>query len=162
MTIVFPAPGTVVCGCDEDAACSYHAKGLTMRFCYCTNDTPCNRCVEEAHEEQSSPELIAQQESFLAATADFYIPGWTPEDEDAREHDRKILADMIEEAQSNPDMAHALNTLYGEEYLYRYQTGVSLNAERYTAADYLRDTKADAKSICPCNDCTNDNKWFNQ
>jgi hypothetical protein len=131
MTIVFPAPGTVVCGCDDDAACSYHAKGLPMRFCYCTNDTPCNPCVEAAQEEQESPALLAEQRSFLDATADFYIAGWTPEDEDSREHDRKILADMKEEAQSNPDMAHALRTLYADEV--------------YSHADFLRDTKADVK-----------------
>ena len=47
MTCHFPAPGTVVCGCDEDAACSYHAKGLTMT-CYCTNDTPCRPCLDTA------------------------------------------------------------------------------------------------------------------
>ena len=131
MTIVFPAPGTVVCGCDDDAACSYHAKGFTMRFCYCTNDTPCNPCLDAAHTEQSSPALLAEQRSFADATADFHIPGWTPEDEDTREHDRKILADMKEEAESNPDMAHALRALYGDDV--------------YSHADYIRDTKADVK-----------------
>lgn len=113
MTIVFPYPGTVVCGCDDDAACSYHAAALYPRPD--TTDT----------------EGEYQRHAFLAATADFYIPGWTPEDEDSREHDRKILDDMRAEAHDNPDMAHALRTLYGEDV--------------YSHADYLRDLKADVK-----------------
>ena len=38
---------------------------------------------------------------------------------------------MKEEAMSNPDMAHALHALYGEDV--------------YSHADYIRDTKADVK-----------------
>ncbi len=83
--------------------------------CYCKNDTPCQPCLDTAHTEQTSADLRAAQEAFLAATADFYIPGWTPEDEDSREHDRKILADMTAEAHDNPDMAHALRTLYHDD-----------------------------------------------
>ena len=80
--------------------------------CYCRNDTPCQPCLDLAAFEQFSPYMRAEQEAFRDAAADFHIPGWTPEDEDSREHDRKILADMTEEAYSNPDMAHALLTLY--------------------------------------------------
>ena len=84
--------------------------------CYCKNDTPCQPCLDTAHAEQASPDLRTAQESFLAATADFYIPGWTPEDEDEREWDRKILADMTEEAvNGDPAMARALLTMYPDE-----------------------------------------------
>jgi hypothetical protein len=80
MTANFPAPGTTVCGCDEDAACNYHAPMLY--------DIPTPAVDTAAQDEQRQ---------FLDATADFYIPGWTPDDEDAREFDRKILADIGEE-----------------------------------------------------------------
>ena len=108
----FPAPGTVICGCDEDAACSFHAAALY------TPPTP----VDTADTERRT---------FEDASADFYIPGWTPEDEDSREHDRKILADMTAEAHDNPDMAHALRTLYGDD--------------TFTAADLAAMMKHDAK-----------------
>jgi len=84
-------------------------------MCYCRNDTPCQSCLDVAHTEQNSPDLLAAQRSFADASADFYIPGWTPEDEDSREHDRKILDDMTAEAHDNPDMAHALLTLYPDD-----------------------------------------------
>ena len=100
-------------------------------MCYCRNDTPCQPCLDTAHAEQGSAAILDAQRSFLDATADFYIPGWTPEDEVAREHDRQILADMVEEAASNPDMAHALRALYPDDV--------------YSHADLLRDTKADVK-----------------
>jgi hypothetical protein len=111
-----PNPGTTICGCDEDAACSYHAAALYPRPD--TTDT----------------EGEYQRHAFLAATADFHIPGWTPEDEDTREHDRKIVADMIAEADADPTIRRAMLALYGEEVF-----------ERYTAADLARDLKADVK-----------------
>ena len=111
-----PHPGTTVCGCDEDAACSYHAEALYPR-----PDTA-DKAGEAAHR------------TFLDATADFHIPGWTPADEDEREHDRKIIGDMIEEADADPTIRRAMLALYGEEVF-----------ERYTAADLARDTKADVK-----------------
>ena len=93
----FPAPGTVICGCDEDAACSFHAAALydVQPVTVDTADT--------------------ERRSFEDASADFYIPGWTPEDVDEREHDRKILADMTAEAHDNPDMARALLSLYPDD-----------------------------------------------
>jgi hypothetical protein len=112
--------------------------------CYCTNDTPCRPCVDAAHDAADreafntavaalrvEDDADTERRSFEDASADFYIPGWTPEEIDSREHDRKILADMVEEAHGNPDMAHALHTLYGEDV--------------YSHADYLRDLKADVK-----------------
>ncbi len=111
-----PFPGTTICGCDDDAACQFHAEAL-----YARPDT-------------TDTEGEYQRHAFLAATADFYIPGWTPADEDAREHDRKIVADMIAEADADPTIRRAMLALYGEEVF-----------ERYTAADLARDTKADVK-----------------
>lgn len=111
-----PFPGTTICGCDEDAACQFHAEAL-----YARPDT-------------TDTEAEYQRHAFLDATADFYIPGWTPEDEDTREHDRKIVADMIAEADADPTIRRAMLALYGEEVF-----------ERYTAADLARDTKADVK-----------------
>ena len=79
MTANFPAPGSTICGCDEDAACSFHAQSLYPRPD--TTDT----------------EAETERRSFLDATADFYIPGWTPADEDDREFSRKIIADIQDE-----------------------------------------------------------------
>lgn len=93
----FPAPGTTVCACDDDAACAFHAASL-----YGNAPVP----VDTADTERRT---------FEDASADFHIPGWTPEDADTREHDRKILADMTAEAHDNPDMAHALLTLYPDD-----------------------------------------------
>ncbi len=28
MTVIIPSPGSAICGCDDDAACSYHAGQL--------------------------------------------------------------------------------------------------------------------------------------
>lgn len=93
----FPAPGTTVCACDEDAACTFHAPAL-----YGVQPTP----VDTADD---------ARRTFEDASADFYIPGWTPEDVDTREHDRKILADMASEAHDNPDMARAMLALYPDD-----------------------------------------------
>jgi hypothetical protein len=109
----FPAPGTIICACDEDAACAFHAAALY-------GEQPVT--VDTADTERRS---------FEDASADFYIPGWTPDDVDTREHDRKILADMTAEAHDNPDMAHALRTLYGDD--------------TFTAADLAAMMKHDAK-----------------
>jgi hypothetical protein len=68
----------LVCNCNDTAACGYHSEGLYVR-------------------EDASDDTASEQRQFLDATADFYIPGWTPDDEDAREFDRKILADISEE-----------------------------------------------------------------
>ena len=43
----------------------------------------------------------------------------------------KRASQMIEEAKANPDMAHALHALYGDDV--------------YSPADFARDTKADVK-----------------
>ena len=113
----------LVCDCNADAACNMHAEEL-----YARPDTA-DTAGEEAHR------------SFLDATADFYIPGWTPDDEDSREHDRKIVADMEEEVEYDPlyDSYDAVAVVYG------YTKGVSLNAEVYTADDLASDIKADTK-----------------
>lgn len=119
-TALIPYPGTTVCGCDEDAACSFHAASLYTR-----------------PTEQSEPPTDDRD--------------WTPEDEDDMEHDRKIVDDMREEAQSNPDMALALRMLFSDDI--------------YSHADYIRDTKQDAKvseDYCACNSCAESNKWYNQ
>jgi len=92
----FPAPGTVICGCDDDAACSFHAAALY------TPPTPVDTACDA-------------RRAFEDAAADFYIAGWTPPEIDSREHDRKILADMAAEAHDNPDMARALLTLYPDD-----------------------------------------------
>jgi hypothetical protein len=131
-----------------------------MTMCYCKNDTPCQPCLDAFHESLTADafnaavaslnvesESDAARRSFEAASADFYIPGWTPDDTDDMEHTLKILDDMREEAASNPDMALALLNLYGEDV--------------YSHADYRRDVKADAKDNCPCNSCANDMKWHN-
>ena len=104
-----------------------------LPVCYCKNDTPCQPCLDTARDEQNSPDLRAAQESFRDASADFYIPGWTPEDEDNRAHDRKILDDMAAEAFENPDMARALLTLYHDD--------------AFTPADLDAMRKADAKGL---------------
>ena len=80
MTANFPAPGSTICGCDDDAACSFHAPLLY--------DIPAPAQDTAAQ---------ADHRQFLDATADFYIPGWTPADEDDREFSRKIIADIQEE-----------------------------------------------------------------
>ena len=111
-----PFPGTTICGCDDDAACSYHAEALYPR-----PDTA-DKAGEAAHR------------TFLDATADFHIPGWTPVDEDSREHDRKILGDMIEEANADPAIRRMMLTLYPDDIF-----------DRYNADDLARDIKADVK-----------------
>jgi len=111
-----PHPGTEICGCDEDAACSFHAAAL-----YDRPDTR-DKDAEAAHR------------TFLDATADFHIPGWTPEDEDSREHDRKIIGDMIEEANADPAIRCMMLTLYPDDIF-----------DRYNADDLARDIKADTK-----------------
>lgn len=93
----FPAPGTIICACDEDAACAFHAAALY------TPPVP----VDTADD---------ARRTFEDASADFYIPGWTPDDADTREHDRKILDDMIVEATNgDPAMARVLLALYPDE-----------------------------------------------
>ena len=72
----FPSLGTVVCGCDDDAACSYHAQLL-----YPTPPT-------ESHD--------AERQSFTDASRDFYIPGWTPDDTDAAMMDARIIEEERE------------------------------------------------------------------
>jgi hypothetical protein len=49
----FPAVGTVVCGCDEDAACTYHAGMLYAKESYeptfsdiCTRGPDGDNCLE--------------------------------------------------------------------------------------------------------------------
>lgn len=59
--------------------------------CYCRNDTPCQPCLDIAYEEQASTSILDAQAAFLSASADFYIPGWTPDDEDARNSDINLL-----------------------------------------------------------------------
>jgi len=151
---MIPAPGTVICGCDEDAACSFHARAFTKEAtmpCYCKNDTPCQPCVDAFHED-------CDRDGFNAAVAAL-MPSpvvddrnWTPDDEDDREHDRKILADMVAEGYENPDMAHALLTLFADD--------------NFTAADLDALRKQDAKWTdsdgCACNSCADAGKWFNQ
>ena len=36
----------------------------------------------------------AERKAFMDAGADFYLPGWTPDDADARERDAQLLAAM--------------------------------------------------------------------
>jgi hypothetical protein len=128
--------------------------------CYCTNDTPCRPCLDAHYEESMADafnaavaslnvesESDAARRSFEAASADFYIPGWTPDDEDELQHTLKIIDDMREEAASNPDMALALLNLYGDDV--------------YSHEDYRRDVKADVSDYCPCNYCANALKWYN-
>lgn len=78
------------CDCNVERACSMHADDL-----YGRPDT-------------TDVELLEENRQFLDATADFYIPGWTPDDEDEREHDRKILADMADEEEGVEAMNNAL------------------------------------------------------
>jgi len=133
----FPAPGTVICGCDDDAACSFHAAALytppTPVDTACLDAAKvCERCNHECDDATmgcdcggienwggnvccACKRADTNRRSFADASADFYIPGWTPEEIDSREHDRKILADMASEAHDNPDMARALLTLYPDD-----------------------------------------------
>lgn len=98
--------------------------------CYCKLDTPCQPCIDKFHE-------ACDRDGFNAAVAAL-MPAphvddrdWTPDDEDTREWDRKILADMVEEGKSQPDMAHALLTLFADD--------------NFTAADLDALRKMDAK-----------------
>ena len=121
----FPAPGTTICACDEDAACAFHAASLAPA-------KVCERCDHECDDATMGCDCGGienwdgnvccackraddARRTFEDASADFHIPGWTPEDADTREHDRKILADMTAEAHNNPDMAHALLTFYPDD-----------------------------------------------
>lgn len=61
----------LVCDCNGERACSYHAHDLYVRP------------EEENHD--------AERQSFVKASSDFYIPGWTPDCEDEREWDRAII-----------------------------------------------------------------------
>lgn len=67
----------LVCDCSDARACDFHAGEL-----YAGDD------VEDHRDEQRA---------FLDATGDFYLPGWTPDDEDAREIRERILDDMRDE-----------------------------------------------------------------
>lgn len=64
----------LVCNCNHDAACLMHAHDLYWR-------------AEEAN-------YAAEQQALANAGRDFYIPGWTPEDEDRRMGDRLLLDGM--------------------------------------------------------------------
>jgi len=108
-----PAMTILICDCNRDRACPMHAADL-----YGNAPVPIDTATDD-------------RRTFEDASADFYIPGWTPPDFDTREHDRKILADMTAEAHDNPDMAHALRTLYGDD--------------AFTAADLAAMMKHDAK-----------------
>lgn len=127
-------------------------------MCYCRNDTPCQPCLDTAHAEQNSADLRAAQESFLAATADFHIPGWTPEDEDSRAHDRKIIEDMTAEAHDNPDMARALLMLYPDDFFSKSDLDAMRkhDAKDWDASEGMTDRE------CACNGCAEDGKWFNR
>ena len=86
----FPPVGTVVCGCDDDAACTYHAemfygKSITVqRVCEIMDNADAMRNRHVA-------------------------PNF-----------RTILDDMIAEAKTSPAMAQAIDTLYGQDYLNEY------------------------------------------
>jgi hypothetical protein len=135
----FPAPATVICGCDEDAACSFHARALNMRTamtilsCDCNGERACVMHADDLYDRGECEDHREEMRAFEDASADFYIPGWTPECQDDRDMDARILADMAAEAHDNPDMAHALLTLYPDD--------------AFTAADLAAMIKADAKDM---------------
>ena len=131
----------LVCDCNADRACAMHAEEQQPA-------KVCARCDHECDEATMGCDCGGvenwggnvccackraddSRRTFESASADFHIPGWTPEDVDSREHDRKILADMTAEAHDNPDMAHALRTLYPDD--------------AFTAADLAAMMKHDAK-----------------
>ena len=87
----------LICDCNRDRACPMHAADLY------------------GHAPVTVDTADTDRRTFEDASADFYIPGWTPPEIDSREHDRKILADMASEAHDNPDMARALLTLYPDD-----------------------------------------------
>lgn len=118
----FPAPATVICGCDEDAACSFHARALNMRTamtilsCDCNGERACVMHADDLYDRGECEDHREEMRAFEDASADFYIPGWTPECQDDRDMDARILDDMLIEATSgDPAMARALLTLYPDE-----------------------------------------------
>jgi hypothetical protein len=93
----FPPVGTVVCGCDEDAACSYHAGIMYAK-------EPANAHVAQPF--------------------------------------RSILDEMIAEAQTNNEMAQALDALYGIDFITEY------NAKKVQEAREIeRLAKVDSREV---------------
>lgn len=118
----FPAIGTVICGCDEDAACSYHARAfnfgvaMTILSCDCNGDRACTMHADDLYDRGESEDNREEMRAFELASADFYIAGWTPDCQDSRDMDARILDDMLVEATSgDPAMARALLALYPDE-----------------------------------------------
>jgi hypothetical protein len=60
----------LVCDCNDSRACDFHAYDLYA--------------IDEGEDHRD------EQRAFADASADFYLPGWTPADEDAREYDRTL------------------------------------------------------------------------
>lgn len=66
----------LVCDCNGERACSYHAEGLYARE------------EGESHD--------AERQALNDAGSDFYLPGWTPDCEDDVEFDYVIISRYAE------------------------------------------------------------------
>ena len=68
---------------------------MTILFCDCNHD---RACIMHSHDLYSRAVEVAdydaERQAFMDAGADFYLPGWTPDDKDARERDAQLLASM--------------------------------------------------------------------
>jgi hypothetical protein len=75
----FPPVGSVVCGCDEDSACTFHAEMIYQRG------------------------FQGVLDAMMKQAADLYKAS--------------PLDGMIEDAKTDPEMAQALDALYGPDFL---------------------------------------------
>lgn len=62
----------LVCDCNGERACAYHAEGLYAR--------------------EEGENYDAEVRAFADAGRDFYIPGWTPDDADTAVMDNLLIA----------------------------------------------------------------------
>lgn len=104
---------------------------MTILVCDCGDARACDFHAEELYAGEQGEDHREEQRAFEDASGDFYLPGWTPADQDARDRADAILADMAAEAAGDPALARALLTLYPDD--------------AFTAADLYAIRKADAK-----------------
>lgn len=70
---------------------------MTILVCDCGDARACDFHAHELYAMEQGEDHRDEQRAFEDASADFYLPGWTPDDQDARDLDAHILDALRDE-----------------------------------------------------------------